>query len=336
MLKNYVKKLCSILVLMALCTTSLLGCSQTEEIIETGEILSTQAEESEVVESEVEAIEKVEEEKTYKIGFAISTLANPFFVTMKEAAEEYASANNITLEILDAHDSAESQSTQVDDFILKEMDLIIINPVDSDAIGTAVTACNESNIPVITASRSSKAGVVVQHLDIDNKEAGMLNAEQLIKDLGGKGKVAILEGIPGATSAVDRQAGFVDTLKEQAPDIEIVSTLTANYSREEGSTVMDDVLQSNPELDAIYAHNDEMALGAVRSIATAGRSEEIKVYGIDANDDALKAVENGEMAATVQQQPDLQIKTALENAIKYLNGETVEALVNIPLKLIVK
>lgn len=126
----------------------------------------------------------------------------------------------------------------------------------------------------------------------------------------------------------------MDALK--GSEVEVVTSLTANYSREEGATVTEDILQSNPELDAIYAHNDEMALGAVRAVAAAGRSAEIKIYGIDATDDALVAVENGEMAATVQQQPDLQIETALENAIKYLGGETLEPLVNIPLKLIVK
>ena len=122
----------------------------------------------------------------------------------------------------------------------------------------------------------------------------------------------------------------------EGSEIEVVTSLTANYSREEGATVTEDILQANPELNAIYAHNDEMALGAVRSVAAAGRSDEIKIYGIDATDDALAAVESGEMAATVQQQPDLQIETALENAVKYLNGETLEERVNIPLKLIVK
>ena len=183
-------------------------------------------------------------------------------------------------------------------------------------------------------TRASNAGTVVQHLDIDNKEAGRLDAEQLLKDLDGKGKVAILEGIAGSSSAIEREEGFVDALK--GSEVEVVTSLTANYSREEGATVTEDILQSNPELDAIYAHNDEMALGAVRAVAAAGRSAEIKIYGIDATDDALVAVENGEMAATVQQQPDLQIETALENAIKYLGGETLEPLVNIPLKLIVK
>lgn len=275
-------------------------------------------------------------ESTYKIGFAISTLANPFFITMKEAAEEHAESIGVDIEILDAHDQAEAQASQIDDFIVQDVDLIIINPVDSDAIGTSVKACNNAGIPVITVTRASKLGEVVQHLDIDNKDAGKLNAEQLAKDLGGKGKVAILEGVPGSTSAVDRQAGFVDTLKTIAPDIEVVSSLTANYSREEAATVTDDILQANQELDAIYAHNDEMALGAVRAVESAGRIGEIKIYGIDAIDDAIKAVNDEKIMATVQQQADIQIKTALDNAVKYLDGGTIDKRINIPLKLIVK
>lgn len=272
--------------------------------------------------------------ESYTIGFSVSTLENPFFVTMKDAAVAKAAELGVELVVLDAQDNAETQASQVEDFITRGVDLLIINPVDSDAIGTSVMACNEANIPVITVTRASNAGTVVQHLDIDNKEAGRLDAEQLLKDLDGKGKVAILEGIAGSSSAIEREEGFVDALK--GSEVEVVTSLTANYSREEGATVTEDILQSNPELDAIYAHNDEMALGAVRAVAAAGRSAEIKIYGIDATDDALVAVENGEMAATVQQQPDLQIETALENAIKYLGGETLEPLVNIPLKLIVK
>lgn len=274
------------------------------------------------------------EAKTYTIGFAVSTLENPFFVTMKDAAVAKAEELGATLVVLDAQDSAETQASQVEDFITRKVDLLIINPVDSDAIGTSVVACNDAKIPVITVTRPSTSGSVAQHLDIDNKEAGKLDAEQLIKDLGGKGTVAVLEGIAGAPSAVDRQDGFITAL--EGTEVEVVSSLTANYSREQGATVMEDILQSNPELDAVYAHNDEMALGAVRSIAAAGRSSEIKVYGIDATDDALTAVQNGEMAATVQQQPALQIETALDNALKLLNGDVLEPIVNIPLKLIIK
>ncbi len=272
--------------------------------------------------------------QSYTIGFAVSTLENPFFVTMKDAAQAKATELGVELMVLDAQDNAETQSSQIEDFITRGVDLLIINPVDSDAVGTSVMACNEAGIPVITVTRASNSGTVVEHLDIDNKEAAMLDAQQLIKDLDGKGKVAILEGIAGSSSAIDREEGFMSTI--EGTEIEVVASLTANYAREEGATVTEDILQANPELDAIYAHNDEMALGAVRAVAAAGRSDEIKIYGIDATDDALAAVESGEMAATVQQQPDLQIETALENAVKYLGGEAIEPLVNIPLKLIVK
>lgn len=276
------------------------------------------------------------EEKAYTIGFSVSTLDNPFFVTMADAAKEEAEKLGISLETLDAEDSSETQQQQIEDFIMKEVDLIVINPVDSDAIGTSVIACNDAEIPVITVTRASNDGQVVQHLDIDNYEAGMLDARQAIKDLDGKGKIAVLEGIPGATSTNDRQAGFEETIKKDAPDMEIVTSLTANYDREEGASVTEDILQGNPDLNAIYAHNDEMALGAVRAVASAKKLDSIKIYGIDATDDALAAVDKGEMAATVQQQPDLQIQTALQNAVKYLDGESLEELVNIPLKLITK
>ena len=123
------------------------------------------------------------EEKAYTIGFSVSTLDNPFFVTMADAAKEEAEKLGISLETLDAEDSSETQQQQIEDFIMKEVDLIVINPVDSDAIGTSVIACNDAEIPVITVTRASNDGQVVQHLDIDNYEAGMLDARQAIKDL---------------------------------------------------------------------------------------------------------------------------------------------------------
>ena len=273
------------------------------------------------------------QDETPTIGFAVSTLANPFFVTMAEAGEAKAAELGLEMITLDAQDNNERQASQVEDLISRQVDVLIINPVDSDAIVTSVRAANEAGIPVITVTRPSNGGEVVQHLDIDNAFAGQLVAERLVEDLGGEGRVAVLEGIPGAPSAQDRQAGFLAVLEEY-PDIEVVSSLTANYSREEGARVMDDVLQGNPVLDAVYGHNDEMALGAVRSIEAAGRTEEIKVYGIDAVDDALQAIRDGQMVATVKQQPDLEMETAVESAVAILQGEEVEPLVIIPLVLV--
>lgn len=330
------RKLLSVSVILVLLLTMLSACSKDAAETKAEETKKETKAETAKTETTGETEAKESEGGNYKIGFAVSTLANEFFVEMKDAAEAKAAEMGIELVVLDAQDSTETQATQVEDLITQKVDLIILNPVDSDAIGTSVIAANEAEIPVITVTRPSNSGEVVQHLDIDNKEAGALIAGQLMKDLDNKGKVAVLEGISGAPSSVDRQGGFVDKLKADAPDIEVVTSLTANYSRDEGATVTEDILQANPELDAIYAHNDEMALGAVRAIEAAGRQDEIKVYGIDAVADAIEALKTGEMAATVQQQPDLQIQTALESAVKVLKGENVEALVNIPLKLLTK
>lgn len=267
------------------------------------------------------------------VGFAVSTLANPFFVTMKEGGEDMAEDLGLDFIVLDAQDSPEKQYSQIMDLITRNVDVLIVNPVDSDAVVSAVLEANAAGIPVITVTRPSNGGAVEQHLDIDNKEAGMLAGEALAAALNGEGKVAILEGIPGAPSAADRQAGFLEVV-EQYPGIEVVTSLTANYSREEGSNVSEDILQGNPELDAIYAHNDEMALGALRAADAAGRLEEIKIFGIDAVDDALNAILNGEMVATVQQQPYLQMQEAVKAAQRIINGKDVEAVVIIPLKLI--
>jgi ribose transport system substrate-binding protein len=267
------------------------------------------------------------------IGFAVSTLANPFFVTMKEAGEAKVEELGLEMITLDAQDSNERQASQVEDLISREVDVLIINPVDSDAIATSVRAANEAGIPVITVTRPSNGGDVVQHLDIDNAFAGQLVAEKLVEELDGEGRVAILEGIPGAPSAQARQEGFLAVL-EDYPDIEVATSLTANYSREEGARVMEDVLEANPVLDAVYAHNDEMALGAVRAVKAAGRMDEIMVFGIDAIDDAIAAIEAGEMVATVKQQPDVQMATAVESAAAIIVGEEVEELVIIPLVLV--
>lgn len=268
------------------------------------------------------------------IGFAVSTLSNDFFVTMKEAGDAKAKMEGINLITLDAQDSSETQANQIEDLINRKVDLIILNPYDSDAIGTSVELANKAGIPVITVTRASKMGKVVQHLDIDNKEAGALIAKQLVADFNGKADVAMLEGIPGASSTNDRKGGFVDNLA--GTNVKVVTALTANYNREQGATVTEDILQAYPNISAVYAHNDEMALGAVRAIDAAGKRGKIKVYGIDAVDDAIVALRTGEMIATVQQQPALQMETAIDSALAFLAGESVPSRINIALKLLTK
>jgi len=171
-------------------------------------------------------------EKT--IGFAVSTLANPFFISMKEGGEEKAKELGIDMITLDAQDSAEKQISQIQDLITQNVDVLIINPVDSDAVVSAVEEANKAGIPVITVTRPSHGGKVEQHLDIDNSFAGKLVAEELVKTTKGSVKVAILEGIPGAPSAKQRQEGFLKVIKELADNGAGIILLSSEFKEVSG------------------------------------------------------------------------------------------------------
>ncbi|MDD7593126.1 MAG: ribose ABC transporter substrate-binding protein RbsB [Peptoniphilaceae bacterium] len=266
------------------------------------------------------------------IGFVISTQTNPFFVSMKEGAEAKAKDLGVNLIVLDAQDDAAQATAGMEDLITKKVDLIIVNPTDSDAIGNAVIEANDAQIPVITVDRASNAGDVLTHIASDNVAGGKMAGDLIIEKLGGKGKVVELEGVPGANSAIERGQGFNDAIATS--DIEVVAKQTANFDRTEGLNVMENILQAQPEIDAVFAHNDEMALGALEAIEGSGR--EILVVGFDATDDAVKAVEDGRMTATVAQQPQLMGEMAIEYALKAINGETLEKSIPVDLQLVTK
>ena len=161
---------------------------------------------------------------------------------------------------------------------------------------------------------------------------GKLAGEYIVELLGGKGNVVELEGIPGASAARDRGQGFNEAIG--GTDIEVVAKQTANFDRAQGLTVMENILQAQPEIDAVFAHNDEMALGALEAIKASKR--DILVVGFDATDDAKAAVESGEMAATVEQLPKEIGSLGVETAVKILNGEKVESMIPVDLQLVKK
>lgn len=271
------------------------------------------------------------EEGTKKIGFSISTLNNPFFVTLSEGAEKVSKENGVELVIVDAQDDASKQASDVEDLIQQGIDLLLINPVDSSAVGSAVESANAAGIPVITVDRSSDSGEVVSHIASDNVAGGKLAGEYLLELAGEGAKVAMLEGVPGSSAARDRGEGFLQAVEGK---VDLVSSQTANFNRSEGLTVMENMLQANPNIQAVFAQNDEMALGAIEAIESAGK--DIIVIGFDATDDAITKINEGKMAASVAQKPDEIGKTAIETAIKYLNGESVEEFVPVELELVTK
>ncbi|ARD48900.1 ribose ABC transporter substrate-binding protein RbsB [Sporosarcina sp. P33] len=268
--------------------------------------------------------------KAYKIGLSVSTLNNPFFVTLSEGVKEQAKDSGSEVIVVDAQDDASKQASDVEDLIQQGVDLLIINPTDSEAVVSAVESANSSNVPVITVDRSAAGGEVVSHIASDNKAGGVLAGEYMLELLGeDHAKVAELEGIAGSSAARDRGAGFNEAVEGK---VNIAAKQTANFNRAEGLTVMENILQANPDIKAVFAHNDEMALGALEAIQSAGK--DIIVIGFDATDDAVNSVKDGKLAATIAQKPEEIGKKAMEAAVAKLNGEEIEADIPVELELI--
>ncbi len=263
------------------------------------------------------------------VGLSVSTLNNPFFVTLVDGAKAKAQELNVDLTVVDAGDDAAKQVNDIDDLISKNISVLIVNPVDSDAVAPAVKAAKDAGIKVVAVDRAVNGETVDCQIASDNV-AGAKMATQYLEELVGKGaKVAELQGVPGASATVDRGKGFHEVADA---DLDVVASQTANFNRAEGLTVMENILQANPDIKGVFAHNDEMALGALEAIGDKG----IVVVGFDATDDAKAAVEAGTLAATIAQQPDLMGATAIEVAVKLASGQTVDASIPVEVTLIKK
>ncbi|MBP2625768.1 MAG: periplasmic binding protein/LacI transcriptional regulator [Firmicutes bacterium] len=268
------------------------------------------------------------------VGLSISTLNNPFFVDLRDGAKAAADANGMDLIVMDAQDDASKQLANIENLIQQKVSIIIVNPVDSKAIVPAIEAANKANIPIITVDRGAAGGQIVSAIASDNIAGGKMAGQLIIDKLGGKGKVVEIEGVPGSSAANDRGKGFNDAIKTVA-GISVVAKQPADFDRAKGMKVMENILQANPEINAVFAHNDEMALGALEAIKSAKRTGVI-VVGFDATADAVKAVNDGTLTATVAQKPKDMGKIAIETAKKVIAKESVATTIPVALELVVK
>lgn len=266
------------------------------------------------------------------IGLSVSTQNNPFFVTLVEGAEAAAQELGVKLTVVDAGDDVTKQASDIEDLVSKQVGVLIVNPVvDSDAVSSAVSSAVSRGVKVISVDRAVN-GVEIDCQIASDNVAGAEMATQYIVDTLGEGiKVAELQGTVGASAAIDRGQGFHNVADEK---LDVVSSQPANFDRTEGMSVMENMLQSNGDIQAVFAANDEMALGAVEAISGAGK--DIMVVGFDATDDAIEAIKAGRMDATIAQQPDLIGKTAVEQAVKLINGETIDKAIPVEVTLITK
>ena len=264
-----------------------------------------------------------------KVGIVLSTLNNPFFVSMKEGAEKL----GFELIVLDSQNDPAKERSNVEDLIQLGVVALLINPTDSDAVVKSVEVANEANIPVITLDRQSNGGEVTSHIASDNIKGGAMAAEFVLEKLGTEANINVVElqGIPGASATRDRGAGFHSILDDKT-NVKFVSSQAADFDRQKGLSVMENILQGNSDVQVVFAHNDEMALGAAKAIGTS--NVKAMVIGFDGNEDALDAVEKGEMIATVAQQPDLIGALGVELALKIYNGEAVDKEIAADLKIV--
>ena len=183
-------------------------------------------------------------------------------------------------------------------------------------------ALNAAHIPVLTVDRTANGGDVIAHIGTDNVTAGQVAAKTFFDAIGGKGNIAILEGVPGASPTIDRGKGIQNVLKDY-PGIKVVASQTANFQRAEGLTVAQNILQAHPDIVGILSENDEMALGAVQALQAAGKTD-VKVIGIDGETDSYNAIKAGQMVATIAQQPALMGSQSIDQAVKVVQGQTIE------------
>ena len=269
------------------------------------------------------------------VGLSISTLNNPFFVDLRDGAQAAAKRLNVNLVVLDAQNDSAREASQIEDLIQKKVAVIAINPTDSDAIAPTIRKVQGAKIPVITVDRGANGVTVAAHIASDNVAGGKMAGQYVAKRLKGKGSVVMLEGIAGTSAARDRGKGFRDGLQAY-PGIKLVAVQTADFDRAKGLSVMENILQAQKKIDAVFAQNDEMALGAIQAIAAAKREKEMFVVGFDAIADALAAIKAGTMAATIAQQPKVMGRLAVENAVKIIKKQRVSKFTPVPLKLVTK
>ncbi|WHY01139.1 ribose ABC transporter substrate-binding protein RbsB [Neobacillus sp. DY30] len=275
--------------------------------------------------------DKKESLEDIKIGLSVSTLNNPFFVSLKDGVVKEVEALGMEVIIVDAQNDSAKQVNDVEDLIQQGVDALLINPTDSAAISTAVQSANNIGIPVVTLDRSADKGKVEALVASDNIKGGEMAANYIIEKLGANTQVIELEGVPGASATRERGQGFHNVADQK---LNVTAKQAADFDRTKGLTVMENLLQANPDIKAVFAHNDEMALGAIEAINSSGK--DIMVIGFDGNDDALNAIKSGAMEATVAQQPELIGKLSVDAARDVLQGKKVEKTIAAPLKLVTK
>ena len=276
-------------------------------------------------------------EKKGTIGFSALTLTNPFFKTIADEMTKEAAKHGYEVIVVSAEEDVKIQTDQVNEFIVKGVSAIVLNPCDSKAIGPAIQKANAAGVPVFTndLAYDGDAGKVISHIATDNYQGGKLAGEAMVKHLGETGgKVAILH-YPSAESCQLRVKGYQEVIdahnaQEGAAKIETVVTLDGGGARDRGNKAAKDVIESHPDLAAIFAINDPSALGARAALEAAGKADQVVIIGFDGQLIGKQAIRDGKILCDPIQFPDRIARVTIEQIVKHFAGEEVEPEILIP------
>ncbi|WNX85918.1 sugar ABC transporter substrate-binding protein [Agathobaculum sp. NTUH-O15-33] len=269
---------------------------------------------------------------TFTVAYCNANDADTFCAIRKDALIEKvdASGKPFELQCADAMGDSTKQLGDADTFIAAGVDVLIINPIDSDAVVPAVQSANAAGIPVVLAGVKATAGDYI-YVGSRDYEAGHMQGEFMAKSLPQNAKVLYLAGTSGAQHSVERHDGFLDALEEAGRgDVEILAELDGNYEMAKGMQFTEDWIQKYDRFDAIVAANDSMALGAVEALKGANRLAGVQVTGIDGLKEAYAAIQAGEMVQTILQNAPGQAEAAYDVAMRLKNGENVDSEVLVP------
>lgn len=275
-------------------------------------------------------------EKRLVIGASMLSLQSEFVVNVKDAMEAHAKEKNVELIVNDAQRTADKQVQQIETFISQKVDAIILNPCEVEASSPAVEKAKAAGIPIINVN-SETAAIPDGFVGSRDEDAGEIAMEQIAKLLQGKGNIVIIEGYMGQAAQIKRAIGAKNVLKKY-PGITVLAVQTADWDRAKGMSLMENWIQSyGDKINAVFAHNDEMGMGALQALEQSKLKSKVKVVSIDAIADALQAVKDGRLDATVYQDAKGQGAGAIDMAIQLIKKEPVENKdIFIPFQLVTK
>ena len=349
------KKILSLLLVLILSTTLLAGCNsgeiEKETEIETGnenieeetqEKNSKIAEMEEALMSQLEPMPKINNGE--KIGVLVISLTNPYWVNMKECYEKAGEELGVDVEVLAAPTEGDTtvQLETLDGMIVKDYDAIIFSPIDRNNLIPGIIRANQANVPVINLGPGvdeeglkEQGGFLDGRITIDFENQGKMAAEDMVKQMPEGGKVAIIQGIPGAGQSEGRTKGAKEVF-ENTEGVELVSIQPADWDRNKAYNIATDLIQAHPDLKAIFACNDVMALAAVEALETANEREKIIVYGVDFTDEAQEAIIAGRLDGSVTYSSRAYSKAGLLLALKIAQGQEINEAVYSPLVIVNK